>query len=367
MLKTDGRSFRLLGSRAGMEALERAVIGQPQALRKALDVIVRAKMGMSGAHASRSAGKPRGVLFLAGPTGVGKTELAKAITELVFGDPHSYVRFDMSEFGAEHADQRLLGAPPGYVGYDAGGELTNALREKPYCLLLFDEIEKAHTRLLDKFLQLLDEGFVTSGQGERVYCSEAVIVFTSNLGIVEEVEENGKLQRKQVVTPETHKTFAEVERSVREGITTYFNLRLGRPELLNRIGENIVVFDFIRQESAGRIFDRLLDNVLSRVAEVQQVTITVRGDVADVLRALCTADLKHGGRGIGNELEEQFTNPWHARSSRPRSQRSRRWRSWGMRFTTARRRWCSVLPLRRRDRVVEQLRGIPRCIPGYFA
>ena len=108
-----------------------------------LDIVKRATTGIGGA---RARGRPRGVAFLAGPTGVGKTELAKTITELLFGDESAYIRFDMSEFSAEHADQRLIGAPPGYVGYDVGGELTNAVRERPFSVVLFDEIEKAHPR-----------------------------------------------------------------------------------------------------------------------------------------------------------------------------------------------------------------------------
>jgi hypothetical protein len=156
------------------------VKGQDHAVTHMLDIIKRAVMGVG---APRRGGRPRGVAFLAGPTGVGKTELAKTITSLLFGDESAYIRFDMSEFSAEHSDQRLIGAPPGYLGYDVGGELTNAIREKPFSLLLFDEIEKAHPRILDKFLQILDDGVLTSGRGDRVYFSEALIVFTSNLGI----------------------------------------------------------------------------------------------------------------------------------------------------------------------------------------
>jgi len=284
-----------------VEELSNAVIGQPQAIRKAVDVVIRAKMGLSGAHGSRTSSKPRGVLFFAGPTGVGKTELAKGLTKLVFGDAHAYTRFDMSEFSLEHSDQRLLGAPPGYVGYDAGGELTNAMRERPFSLVLFDEIEKAHPRILDKFLQLLDEGFITSGQGERVYFSEALVVFTSNLGIVRKGE--------QVVKPDTHPTFADVEAEVKLGIVSHFTNDLGRPELLNRIGENIVVFDFIRPAAATRIFDKLLANVIDRAAQVNRTTLSIEPAVADTLRAACIRDLSFGGRGIGNEIEELFINP----------------------------------------------------------
>jgi hypothetical protein len=166
--------------RDGADTIRQRVVGQDHAVVHMLDIVKRATTGIGG---SRRGGRPRGIAFLAGPTGVGKTELAKTITELLFGDESAYIRFDMSEFSAEHADQRLIGAPPGYVGYDVGGELTNAVRERPFSVVLFDEIEKAHPRILDKFLQILDDGVLTSGRGDRVYFSEALIIFTSNLGI----------------------------------------------------------------------------------------------------------------------------------------------------------------------------------------
>ncbi len=165
--------------RGAVSFIGKRVKGQEHAVTHMLDIVKRA---VTGVGRTRS-GAPRGVAFLAGPTGVGKTELAKTITNLLFGDESAYIRFDMSEFSAEHADQRLIGAPPGYVGYDVGGELTNAIREKPFSVVLFDEIEKAHPRILDKFLQILDDGVLTSGRGERVYFSEALLIFTSNLGI----------------------------------------------------------------------------------------------------------------------------------------------------------------------------------------
>ena len=140
------------------------VKGQETAIQRSVDILIRSVVGLSGAQASRRQNRPKGILFFAGPTGVGKTELAKSISELLFGDENAYVRFDMSEFAAEHADARLLGAPPGYVGYEAGGELTNAVREKPFCVLLFDEVEKAHPRILDKFLQILEDGRLTDGR-----------------------------------------------------------------------------------------------------------------------------------------------------------------------------------------------------------
>ena len=145
--------------------IKRRVIGQDEAVQKVVDLIIRAKMGMSGLQHSSSSSKPKGTLLFVGPTGVGKTELAKATAEFLFGDENACIRFDMSEYNHEHADQRLIGAPPGYVGFEEGGQLTNKVKEKPFSVLLFDEIEKAHPRIFDKFLQILEDGRLTDWQG----------------------------------------------------------------------------------------------------------------------------------------------------------------------------------------------------------
>jgi ATP-dependent Clp protease ATP-binding subunit ClpA len=266
-----------------------------------LDIIKRAVAGFSGA---RAGGRPRGVAFLAGPTGVGKTELAKTITSLLFGDESAYIRFDMSEFSAEHSDQRLIGAPPGYVGYDVGGELTNAVRQRPFSVVLFDEIEKAHPRILDKFLQVLDDGVLTSGRGERVYFSETFIVFTSNLGIYRTGPEGERVPN---VSPGN--ALEVVRDKVRAEIERHFKLELGRPEILNRLGENVIVFDFIREDVAKEIFASMLGGILSTVRASQQVDVELGAEAEAQLRALCLADLSNGGRGIRNQLEANFVNP----------------------------------------------------------
>lgn len=290
--------------RQGEQEFRVYVKGQDSAIRKTLDILTRSVLGLSGAQASSAISRPRGVLFFAGPTGVGKTELAKAISRLIFGNAQACVRFDMSEFSAEHSDARLIGAPPGYVGYDTGGELVNAIRQRPFSVLLFDEIEKAHPRILDKFLQVLEDGRLTDGRGDTVHFSEAVIIFTSNLGIFRE-DENG--QRVLNVSPEA--SYVEVERRVRSSIEDYFRFDLQRPELLNRIGDNIVVFDFIRPAIAEQIFERALDSVISRVKETNLLDIALVPDARQKLFELCTFDLSNGGRGIGNRLETSFINP----------------------------------------------------------
>ena len=284
--------------------IEDRVKGQHQAVIKTLDILKRSVMGLTGAQARSGGNRPRGVLFFAGPTGVGKTELAKALTQLVFGNERAYIRFDMSEFAEEHTGARLLGAPPGYIGFDAGGELTNAVREKPFSVVLFDEIEKAHPRILDKFLQILEDGRLTDGRGDTAYFSESIIIFTSNLGIY---VDDGSGQRVQNVQPGD--PYEVVEQKIRESIGDYFKYQLSRPEILNRIGDNIVVFNFIRPDVARLIFDGMLRNVTRRVQEELGLRFALTPAVEAELLARCTRDLSHGGRGIGNQIESSLINP----------------------------------------------------------
>jgi len=294
--KIDRRKIR-----DGQNIIMERVKGQDHAVVHMLDIIKRA---ITGVGAPRRGGRPRGVAFLAGPTGVGKTELAKSITSLLFGDEGAYIRFDMSEFSAEHSDQRLIGAPPGYIGHDMGGELTNAIREKPFSVVLFDEIEKAHPRILDKFLQVLDDGVLTSGRGERVYFTEAFIVFTSNLGIY---QTDLKGERKATVS--STDSFENIQNRIREEIEKHFKLTLNRPEILNRIGDNIIVFDFIRDDIAEQIFKSMVNNVLFDLKESQGINVLMSSSALQTLRELCLKDLSNGGRGIRNKIETHLVNP----------------------------------------------------------
>jgi len=287
--------------RNGVDFIASRVKGQTHAINHVVDIVKRA---VTGVGAPRRGSRPRGVAFLAGPTGVGKTELAKTLTSLLFGDDSAYIRFDMSEFSAEHSDQRLIGAPPGYVGYNVGGELTNAIRDKPFCVLLFDEIEKAHPRILDKFLQILDDGVLTSGRGDRVYFSEAFIIFTSNLGIYR-LDNDGS----RVPNVTSADLFEDVQFRVKDEIDRHFKTVLNRPEILNRIGDNILVFDFVRPEIAIKIFESMVRGILDDVLMSNGISVSLATNAYNQLADLCLSDLSNGGRGIRNKVETHLVNP----------------------------------------------------------
>jgi len=282
------------------------VKGQQQAIDKIVRVIKRSVVGLSGLQHSSNT-KPRGILFLAGPTGTGKTEIVKAVTQLLFEDEKALIRFDMSEYTAEHSDQKLFGAPPGYVGYDSGGQLTNAVKNNPFSILLFDEIEKAHSNIMDKFLQILEDGRMTDGQGNTVYFTETLIFFTSNVGISREIVEPGTgkvIGRENIVAP--GEPYTAIQEKVENAMKTYF-----KPEVINRIGENIVVFNYIDKTASEEIARTQINNINNNLQKNHKIKINIDEKAYSLMFEFCWQDKprSNGGRGIGNVVEEKYLNP----------------------------------------------------------
>ena len=281
------------------EILSKRVIGQEEAIAKIEKTIIKAYMGLSGIHKSSSRSAPKGVFFFVGPTGVGKTELSKALASFLFGDDQACIRFDMSEYAQENSDQKLIGAAPGYVGYEEGGQLTNAVKEHPFSVILFDEIEKAakpNPRILDIFLQILEDGRLTDSKGETVYFSDSIIIFTSNLGANQVVASANK--------EGVAKEFIQI-------VKEYFDVELGRPELLGRIGySNIVPFNFIQNEDfLYKICHSKLNPVKNAIREKYKLELEFEKDGPAIEYILKGVDIAKGGRDVLNAINDRLLDP----------------------------------------------------------
>lgn len=275
------------------DELKERVVGQEHAVQHVSTTIIKAAIGLSGIQHSAKMSKPKGVLFFVGPTGVGKTELAKATAQFLFGDENACIRFDMSEYSHEESDQRLIGAPPGFVGFEEGGQLINAVLERPFSVLLFDEVEKAHPKILDKFLQILEDGRLTDGKGVTAYFSETIIIFTSNIGAAE-VDNN--------------EDFEKMEQDYKSKVKDHFNSVLKRPELLNRLGDNIIVFKTIKDKALRQeIIKRKLKPLKELVHTKYEVNLLLDDEIYSYFEK--RADSSHGGRGLLNAAERDLINP----------------------------------------------------------
>lgn len=279
--------------------LSERVVGQDEAIAKIEKTVVKAYMGLSGLHKTSSRSMPKGVFFFVGPTGVGKTELSKALAKFLFGDEQACIRFDMSEYAQENSDQKLIGAAPGYVGYEEGGQLTNAIKEHPFSVVLFDEIEKAakpNPRILDIFLQILEDGRLTDSKGETVYFSDTIIIFTSNLG-ANEVQASSD---KEGVAKE----FIKI-------VKNYFDNELKRPELLGRIGyNNIVPFNFIQdREFQYKICKSKVKPIIRGIEEKYKLELEFEKEMEAIDYILKGVDSSKGGRDILNAINDRLLDP----------------------------------------------------------
>lgn len=248
------------------DTLHQRVVGQDEAVKLVSEAILRARAGIKDPN------RPIGSFIFLGPTGVGKTELAKTLAEALFDDERSMIRVDMSEFMEKHTVARLIGAPPGYVGYEEGGQLTEAVRRRPYSVILLDEIEKAHHDVFNVLLQILDDGRLTDGKGRVVNFKNTVIIMTSNLGSQE------ILQRAKIGFI-TNKDFREAEGVIKDMLKNYF-----RPEFLNRV-DDIVVFKSLAKEQVKAIAEILLRNLNARLEKQTNIKLTWTDKAAESLAA----------------------------------------------------------------------------------
>ena len=262
------------------EVLHKRVVGQDEAVEKVTDAIIRSKAGI------KDPTKPIGSFLFLGPTGVGKTELAKALAESLFDDESNMVRIDMSEYMEKHSVARLIGAPPGYVGYDEGGQLTEAVRRKPYSVVLFDEVEKAHPDVFNVLLQVLDDGRITDSKGKTVDFKNTILIMTSNIGseyLLEGIDENGEIK-------------PEASAQVMAGLKNHF-----RPEFLNRLDE-IIMFKPLDKASISGIVNLLLADLNKRIAD-KELTLKLTDAAMDhVIEA--GYDPHYGARPLKRYLQK---------------------------------------------------------------
>jgi len=264
------------------ERLRQRVVGQDEALRAVSNAIRRARAGLQDPN------RPLGSFLFLGPTGVGKTELARALAEFLFDDERAMIRIDMSEYMEKHTVARLIGAPPGYVGYEEAGQLTEAVRRRPYSVVLFDEVEKAHPDVLNVLLQILDDGRLTDGQGRTVDFKNTVIIMTSNIG-GQFILDLGPGQE------------AELRRRVQEALRAHF-----RPEFLNRIDE-IIIFHPLGRDHLVRIVEIQLEQVRRRLAD-RKIDLEVT-QAAKELLAKQGFDPVYGARPLKRTIQREVLDP----------------------------------------------------------
>jgi ATP-dependent Clp protease ATP-binding subunit ClpB len=265
------------------EVLGKRVVGQAEAVKAVADAIRRTRAGLSDPN------RPSGSFMFLGPTGVGKTELCKALAEFMFDTEEALIRIDMSEFMEKHSVARLIGAPPGYVGYEEGGYLTEAVRRRPYCVILLDEIEKAHPDVFNVLLQVLDDGRLTDGQGRTVDFRNCVVIMTSNLGsqVIQELSGDAN--------------YAKMKEAVMQVVTQHF-----RPEFINRVDE-IVVFHSLGREQIRSIVDIQLGRLRQRLAE-RDITLRLDDDARDKIGE-AGFDTVYGARPLKRAIQSQIENP----------------------------------------------------------
>ena len=279
------------------QRLARRVVGQAEALKLISNAVRRSRAGLSDPK------RPIGSFIFVGPTGVGKTELARALAEFLFDDERAMIRLDMSEYMEKHAVARLIGAPPGYVGYEEGGQLTEQVRRRPYAVLLFDEIEKAHPDVFNVFLQVLDDGRLTDGQGRTVDFKNTVIIMTSNVASdqIREMAERASREGDAASGNGSGRFSEQIKRRVEEALLAHF-----RPEFINRVDE-IVIFNVLGREEIAKIVELQVAEV-GKLLEDRKIEITLSDAARDLLLAQ-GYDPQYGARPLKRTVQRRLQDP----------------------------------------------------------
>jgi ATP-dependent Clp protease ATP-binding subunit ClpB len=262
------------------------VIGQDDALQHVANAIRRSRAGLSDPR------KPIGSFIFLGPTGVGKTELARALAEFLFDDEHAMVRIDMSEYMEKHSVSRLIGAPPGYVGYDEGGQLTEAIRRRPYAVVLFDEIEKAHPDVFNIFLQIMDDGRLTDGKGRVVDFKNTILIMTSNIGSAY-LQDMGLHHDAEQIT--------EAHQRVMEALRAHF-----KPEFLNRV-DDIIIFNPLGKEQLTKIVDLRLED-LRKLLAARKISLELTAAAKEMIFTE-GYDPNYGARPLKRAIQKLVQDP----------------------------------------------------------
>lgn len=284
--------------------LGKRIKGQKLAVNTIATALRKICNGMHNLSSSSSNTQPALRALFAGPTGVGKTETIKALAALLFADENAVVRFDMGEYSGEGSEQRLIGSPPGYIGYGQPGKLVEALKKNPSSIILFDEIEKAHDTLFTSLLGLLDDGRITSGSGETVYASESLIFFTSNIGISKIIKDPVTCEKKKVMNANPHMPHEELETTVMSEIRSFF-----KDEFIGRLSD-IIVFDYLTPEIAYEIAKMKIDKIVENLKE-RGVDLFINNDVYNYFKNACESEetRSYGGRSIKSLIEKKLEAP----------------------------------------------------------
>ena len=273
------------------------IIGQNEVIFSILDILKRAKLNMTGIQNSECYGKPRAILFFAGPTGVGKTKISTALAKILFGSEKYCLKYNMGDYSNEYSIDNL---------FYSKESILKALFDNPFCVILFEEIERAHPKIIDKLMFIMENGYIKDSFNNNVYFSESIIIYTSNIRSAQGVIGDKKYDFSESgFTPK----YEIIKQLIRLSLENQYRQKIGRPEFFNYLGDNIIIFDFIRNDAIWKIIQSILANVCIELEKQKNIKIQIEMTVIKFIHDLAFQNIENGARGIGNIIERVFVNP----------------------------------------------------------